>query len=265
MDENNNNMSWFGDTSTTSSIYSSTIDATDIEENIEEPNFALEFDKELFLEVVRKYRCLWDTHCEGYKNRPMKQTAWVKIGQVFNKDVEFLQKQMKNLKDSLKKCLDKRTKLTRSGAGASVLPKCKYFEQMRFLHDRTANKPTESNLQPEPGIIEDVASTSSDTSINNPIVCAKRKITETPAPPPKNRHGSKGRQSSDPLNTILLQNLETTNEAIMSLTTKPDNDNEVSLYCRSLIPIISSLPLRKRRLAMIKVSQLLFDLEFDFE
>ena len=60
--------------------------------------------------------------------------------------VEFLQKQSKYLKDNLKKCLDTRSKLTKSGAPASSLPKCNYFEVMRFLHDKTANKPTESNL-----------------------------------------------------------------------------------------------------------------------
>ena len=60
--------------------------------------------------------------------------------------VEFLQKQLKNLKDSLKKCLDKRTKMTRSGAAASSLPKCRYFEQMAFLYGSVDNRPTESNL-----------------------------------------------------------------------------------------------------------------------
>ena len=29
---------------------------------------------------------------------------------------------------------------------ASSLSKCNYFEVMQFLHDKTANKPTESNL-----------------------------------------------------------------------------------------------------------------------
>ena len=60
--------------------------------------------------------------------------------------VEFLQKQLKYLKDNLKKCLDRRSKLAKSGAPASSLPKCNYFEVMRFLHGKTANKPAESNL-----------------------------------------------------------------------------------------------------------------------
>ena len=60
--------------------------------------------------------------------------------------VEYLQRQLKNLKDNLKKCLDKRQRMTRSGAAASSLPQCKYFHQMKFLHEKTANQPTESNI-----------------------------------------------------------------------------------------------------------------------
>eukprot|EP00112_Aurelia_sp_Birch-Aquarium-sp1_P006989 Seg1763.3 transcript_id=Seg1763.3/GoldUCD/mRNA.D3Y31 product="hypothetical protein" protein_id=Seg1763.3/GoldUCD/D3Y31 len=48
-----------------------------------------EFEKELFLEEIRMYRCLWDTNSEGYKNRPMKQNAWSKLSQLFNKDGEY--------------------------------------------------------------------------------------------------------------------------------------------------------------------------------
>ena len=36
--------------------------------------------------------------------------------------------------------------MTRFGAAASTLPKCKFFEQMAFLHEKSANKATESNV-----------------------------------------------------------------------------------------------------------------------
>ena len=35
------------------------------------------------------------------------------------------------------------------------------------------------------------------------------------------------------------------------------------MYCRSLIPILKELPIKKKRLGKIKISQLLFDLQFD--
>ena len=50
--------------------------------------------------------------------------------------VEYLQKQLKNLKDNPKKCLDKRSSVTKSGAVACSLPKCKYFDEMAFLHGK---------------------------------------------------------------------------------------------------------------------------------
>ena len=40
-------------------------------------------------------------------------------------------------------------------------------------------------------------------------------------------------------------------------------EDEDSLYCRSLIPILKELPTKKKRLAKIKISQLLFDLQYD--
>ncbi len=60
--------------------------------------------------------------------------------------VDFLQKQLKYLKDNLKKCLDKMSEMQKSGAQASSLPKCNYFDQMSFLHDKTMNRPSESNV-----------------------------------------------------------------------------------------------------------------------
>ena len=44
------------------------------------------FDKGMFLEEVRKYRCLWDINNESYKIRPVKQNAWLQIASVFNRD-----------------------------------------------------------------------------------------------------------------------------------------------------------------------------------
>ena len=52
-----------------------------------------------------------------------------------------LQKLLENLKENLKRCLEKRKELTRSEASDSTLPNL-----MMFLHDRTANKPTDTNI-----------------------------------------------------------------------------------------------------------------------
>ena len=44
------------------------------------------FDKELLLEDVRKYWCLWDVTWPSYKERNAKANAWEKIAATFGKD-----------------------------------------------------------------------------------------------------------------------------------------------------------------------------------
>ena len=150
--------------------------------------------------------------------------------------------------------------MTRSGAAASSLPRCKYFEQMKFLFEKTANKPTESNL---PITAEQVV-----TSVDEPSTCnksvsnaTKRKSDEMLFPPSGSRHGFKIRQ--DAIDTAILKQLERSDRQINETLAKEKNDDETSLYCKSLIPIINALPLKKKRLAMIEVSQLLYDIEFE--
>ena len=60
------------------------------DEPIDNEEASFEFNKEMFIEEVRKYRCLWDINSESYKNRPIKQNAWGKIAAVFNKDGKCL-------------------------------------------------------------------------------------------------------------------------------------------------------------------------------
>ena len=48
----------------------------------------------------------------------------------------------KNLRDGLSTCIKKRELMTRSGAAAGKLPKCKLFDQLQFLRDSVSNKAT---------------------------------------------------------------------------------------------------------------------------
>ena len=47
-----------------------------------------EFDKEAFIEAVRKLRCLWDTNDKSYKDRDMMVNPWRQLSSVFEKDGE---------------------------------------------------------------------------------------------------------------------------------------------------------------------------------
>ena len=51
----------------------------------------------------------------------------------------------------------------------------------------------------------------------------------------------------------------------MLLKSMTDEKDEDALYCRILIPIMRDLPKRQKSLAKIRISQLLFDLEYEEE
>lgn len=212
----------------------------------------VEFDKETFIDAVKELRSIWDVTHSLYKDRNARTNSWKKLSSMFGKEVEFLQRQWKNLKDAMKKCLDKRNRMTRSGAGATELPKCKYFNQLAFLRDKTANKITESNVS-----LPQTSQTSEDfmplSPLNSPTSSTASVV---------NKNISKKRRT-DSLEQILEKSLVDCDSALKEVN--EDNKDEDSLYCRSLVPILKDLPVKKRRLAKIKISQLLYDLEFEVE
>ncbi|XP_028418615.1 uncharacterized protein LOC114544599 [Dendronephthya gigantea] len=232
-----------------------------------------EFDKEFFLEEVRTLSCLWNTSLSTYKDRTAKANAWKKLSEILNRDVDLFQRQLKNLKDNLKKCLDKRSKMTRSGATASCLPMCRYFEQMAFLYGCVGNRPTESNLNailspPADTITVEGSSSGCTPTKDVPTTSTRMQTTEAARAHKRplsselfstNRSGN--RMNRDVVELMLLKQL-TDSDAMYKKMTEEDDDED-SLYCRSLVPIMKGLPDKKRRLAKIKISQLLFEVEFD--
>ena len=136
--------------------------------------------------------------------------------------VEFLQRNLKNLKDNLKKCLDKRQQMTKSGAPASSLPQCKYFEQMRFLHEKTANKPTDTNITLDitPMSVESagIDGCGPSTSATTPSKTSKRNASDEPLiPPVSSKHVSKATRQ-DAIDMAILKQLEKTDEKIDEAT-----------------------------------------------
>ena len=164
-----------------------------------------------------------------------------------------LKKQLKNLKDTLKKCLDKRNELTKSGAAASKLPKCKFFEQNAFLLEKTGNQPTQSNVNynlesPE---ISNLGSPPSISSFRYETKSVKEPCT-TPA-----RKKSKIDTPEADLRKSLVETY------LMIKKSMEQVEDEDSLYCRNLIHILKELPTKKKRIAKIRISQLLFDSQYD--
>ena len=49
-----------------------------------------DFDKEAFIEAVRKFRCLWDVNDKTFKDRNMKANAWKQLAGIFKRDGRYL-------------------------------------------------------------------------------------------------------------------------------------------------------------------------------
>jgi hypothetical protein len=52
---------------------------------------------------------------------------------------------------------------------------------------------------------------------------------------------------------------------LLAKETKEESFCEDELFCKSLIPMLKGLPLKKKRFAKIKISELLYNIEFDEE
>ena len=59
----------------------------------------------------------------------------------------------------------------------------------------------------------------------------------------------------------LMKQLPDTDNDIKKLLT--ESDSEDFLYCKSLVAMLEMFPLKKKRLAKIRISQLLYELQFD--
>ena len=55
------------------------------------------FDKEMFLQALGDFKCLWDTSDANYKNRTMKLNAWKSLSQMFNQEGKYTNSLLDNM------------------------------------------------------------------------------------------------------------------------------------------------------------------------
>ena len=184
--------------------------------------------------------------------------------------------------------------MTRSGAAAACLPACKYFEVMRFLHDKTSNLPTHSNVdismltctpaieagtsEDQPDCLSPCTSSSSATegsaaqgssmsplsipgslSISSPFTSEIPSVSNN-APKRFKRKATPDQRSDDQF----LQQMQQMDDRMMKIVEKnqKSEDDESTVFCMSLIPVLRDFNKKKLRLAKIRIQQLLYDVEF---
>ena len=159
--------------------------------------------------------------------------------------------------------MKKRELLTRSGAGLTSLPQCKYFKELAFLSDIVTNRVTESNLNMpqfhavDNGECEEVMQNAKQQELtsNTPLPKRKRKLNARES----QVHLDDCQSAGSPLDNAIASYLQKENSQ------KDAKEDADELFCRSLIPILSSLPPKKNRKAKVEMQKLLFGIEFDSE
>ena len=166
----------------------------------------------------------------------------------------------KNLRDGFSKCLKKRDLLTRSGAGAAVLPQCQFFRELQFIKNAVTNRATHSNLNVQHHLMEDNGEVEELELVQSMQIPQQSESTICGSQR-KKRLCQKTKQGEVSQDT---QNLD---KAIVHYLQKENagKENADEMFCKSLVPILSTLPPQKNRRAKIKIQKLLYEIEFNEE
>ncbi|XP_028412543.1 uncharacterized protein LOC114535434 [Dendronephthya gigantea] len=88
-----------------------------------------------------------ENYQQQFKDKDRKQRSWEEISVKLGVEVEYIKREWEKLKDNYRKCLQRREKMTRSGAGNKKLPTCNFFTELSFLKDIVSNRKTMSNVE----------------------------------------------------------------------------------------------------------------------
>lgn len=158
--------------------------------------------------------------------------------------------------------MKKRERMTRSGAGAATLPRCKLFDQLLFIKDTVLNRPSISNIvtddypqQSDVDLFTPPQSPSYEQLVRSPQVESFQPHTKRSSTSSENKRKKIPKQL-DVGDQILLDALNNSSKKEATL------DADVS-FAESIVPILRSLPARKNRQAKIEIQQILMRHEFD--
>ncbi len=163
--------------------------------------------------------------------------------------------------------------MTKSGAEYHTLPKCKYFNQLQFLHQKITNKETVSDFTISESAAASPSSAVSAAPSNDPDG-GTLNTGNTPPPacnnvsaePPARRRDVWKKPSITPVDSELLDVIKEMNSATKTLiasdTTSNSEDSENMLFCKSLAGTLDKMNRRDSAFAKMQIQKIIFDIEF---
>ena len=201
---------------------------------------------------------------------------------------KYLQTQWVKLRDNYRKCLKRRDKATRSGAGIKTLPTCAFFSELTFISDSVSNRATESNVDPglftpppSPDIVvprrtvqspsmsqtaqQSSSQYSSVTTIpksTTPLDSVRMPVKETCHQKGNASKEISNKRKNNPVDDLLAQAImDDMNDKKRKETLKDNTLDHDELFCQSLVPYFKGLSKYKGKRARIKVLQVLCDID----
>ena len=185
---------------------------------------------------------------------------------------KYAQGQWNKLKENYRKCMKRRDKATRSGAGKTQLLTCQYYRELAFITDTISNKPTTSNVpipdiftppasphllsQMSPAVVADNSDVSQTQHDNHSIPTSNTTPTSTTVSTAKKRKTSK-----NDFNGLLMASIQR-DLSVPPLKTTEEKDPD-TLFCLSLVHEFKDLSNKKKRLARVKMMQVFCELHED--
>ena len=182
--------------------------------------------------------------------------------------------QWTKLKENFRKCLKRREKATRSGAGRTQLPSCQYYKELQFITDTIANRPTCSNVSPtaNPNMFAPPSPSNYsqtypdfavDSSLNERSVPSPATIVVPPPATVTEGPSNKKRKKDmkDDVNSLLMASIK--RDLIATESAESNDKDPDTLFCLSLVQDFKELPAPKKRLARVKIMQILCEMHND--
>lgn len=186
---------------------------------------------------------------------------------------KHVQAEWTKLRENYRKCLKRREKATRSGAGSKVLPTCQYFNELSFITNAVSNRPTVSNVPdmftpPQSPFLDNFETASSEMDTQDLTECSdnslstSRSVSTTPTVCKSvNSRKRKGQTSKD-LDTLLIQSIQKDLQTPKPQPPQMEQDQD-TLFCLSLVQDFKTLSPQKKRKAKIKILEVFCNLNED--
>ncbi|XP_013180494.1 PREDICTED: transcription factor Adf-1-like [Papilio xuthus] len=233
-------------------------------------------DNEKLIQIVRKYKHLYDLNNKYYSNNQKKEQAWNEIGKKLQSSARECKKAWALLRDAYRRCVRKRRD-SESGMASVPKKKWKYEDKMSFLLPHMKERPTSCPISEAPHFEsvdnvyeeEDIANSlkleiweQSDTLLTTPEVNRQPHGTlpaSTPSPTqyyPQPRITTKDELNDNIPSTLLVQYL------IDSMKNTPPPD-EIEQFMAGIVSTVRSFPPRDRVIAKAKIFELISHMELE--